>query len=383
MTKVPSFNSEKLLTLLKRPIILLVVIPFLLFAFYQLVIASDRYESQAQMIVKEPDAASTLDPAMALLSGFGVSSGNTDTELVKAYIYSNDMLNHLEQSLQLRAHFSSSDVDIFSRLSDDASSESFLEYYMSRVTVEIDEKSSVIRVAAQAFSPEFAYKITKEVVDKSEFYINEIGNNLAKRQLEFIEREHKIADLRFKAAKAQLIAFQQRHDLLDPEAEGMALQEITYSLEAQIAAKQTELRQLLTSMSDTAPRVVQARSELASLRQQLQSERSRLTRDNESNDLLPEDEKNLSVSEILARFTDYKIEMELALKSYTSSQVSLEKSRIEAYRQLKFLVTVESPTLPDDARYPDTIYNITLFLVINLMLFGIGKILVATVAELK
>lgn len=383
MTKIPSFNSANLVALLKRPIIILVVIPFLIFAFYQLVIASDRYESQAQMIVKEPDAASTLDPAMALLSGFGVSSGNTDTELVKAYIFSNDMLNHLEQSLQLRTHFSSSEVDIFSRLSDDASSEDFLEYYMSRIKVEIDEKSFVIRVAAQAFTSEFAHQITKEIVDKSELYINQIGNNLAKRQLEFIEQEHKIADLRFKEAKAQLISFQQRHDLLDPEAEGMALQEITYSLEAQIAAKQTELRQLLTSMSDTAPRVVQSRSELASLRQQLENERSRLTKDNQTNNLLPEDEKNLSVSEILARFTDYKIEMELALKSYTSSQISLEKSRIEAYRQLKFLVIVESPTVPDDARYPDTTYNITLFLVINLMLFGIGKILVATVAELK
>lgn len=383
MTKIPSFNSANLVALLKRPIIFLVVIPFLIFAFYQLVIASDRYESQAQMIVKEPDAASTLDPAMALLSGFGVSSGNTDTELVKAYIFSNDMLNHLEQSLQLRTHFSSSEVDIFSRLSDDASSEDFLEYYMSRIKVEIDEKSFVIRVAAQAFTSEFAHQITKEIVDKSELYINQIGNNLAKRQLEFIEQEHKIADLRFKEAKAQLISFQQRHDLLDPEAEGMALQEITYSLEAQIAAKQTELRQLLTSMSDTAPRVVQSRSELASLRQQLENERSRLTKDNQTNNLLPEDEKNLSVSEILARFTDYKIEMELALKSYTSSQISLEKSRIEAYRQLKFLVIVESPTVPDDARYPDTTYNITLFLVINLMLFGIGKILVATVAELK
>lgn len=383
MTKIPSFNSANLVALLKRPIIILVVIPFLIFAFYQLVIASDRYESQAQMIVKEPDAASTLDPAMALLSGFGVSSGNTDTELVKAYIFSNDMLNHLEQTLQLRTHFSSSEVDIFSRLSDDASSEDFLEYYMSRIKVEIDEKSFVIRVAAQAFTSEFAHQITKEIVDKSELYINQIGNNLAKRQLEFIEQEHKIADLRFKEAKAQLISFQQRHDLLDPEAEGMALQEITYSLEAQIAAKQTELRQLLTSMSDTAPRVVQSRSELASLRQQLENERSRLTKDNQTNNLLPEDEKNLSVSEVLARFTDYKIEMELALKSYTSSQISLEKSRIEAYRQLKFLVIVESPTVPDDARYPDTTYNITLFLVINLMLFGIGKILVATVAELK
>ena len=383
MTQTTVSNKEKVIGIIKRPIILLVAIPFLIFSVYQILIASDRFESQAQMIVKEPDAASTLDPAMALLSGFGVSSGNTDTELVKAYIYSNNMLGHLQKTLSLREHFSSDTVDMFSRLSSSASEEDFYEYYVKHIDVAIDEKSFVIRVAAQAYDSDFAKKITQEIVNKSEWYINQIGNNLAKKQLEFIERENNIADTRFKKAKSQLISFQRRHDLLDPEAEGMALQQIAYSLEAEIAAKQTELRQLQTSMSDTAPRVLQAASELDSLKQQLESERGRLTNDSGNDSSLPDDERNLSVSEILAKFTDYKIEMELALKSYTSSQISLEKSRIEAYRQLKFLVIVESPTVPDEAKYPAVLYNLTLFLVINIMLFGIGKILVATVAELK
>lgn len=383
MTQTTVSNKEKVIGIIKRPIILLVAIPFLIFSVYQILIASDRFESQAQMIVKEPDAASTLDPAMALLSGFGVSSGNTDTELVKAYIYSNNMLGHLQKTLSLREHFSSDTVDMFSRLSSSASEEDFYEYYVKHIDVAIDEKSFVIRVAAQAYDSDFAKKITQEIVNKSEWYINQIGNNLAKKQLEFIERENTIADTRFKKAKSQLISFQRRHDLLDPEAEGMALQQIAYSLEAEIAAKQTELRQLQTSMSDTAPRVLQAASELDSLKQQLESERGRLTNDSGNDSSLPDDERNLSVSEILAKFTDYKIEMELALKSYTSSQISLEKSRIEAYRQLKFLVIVESPTVPDEAKYPAVLYNLTLFLVINIMLFGIGKILVATVAELK
>jgi capsular polysaccharide transport system permease protein len=98
---------------------------------------------------------------------------------------------------------------------------------------------------------------------------------------------------------------------------------------------------------------------------------------------LPQEEQNLSVSQILAKFSDYKINMELALQAYTSSQVSLEKSRIEAYRQLKYLVTVESPTNPQDAKYPEVLYNISLFLVVTLMIFGIGRIIIATVTELR
>jgi capsular polysaccharide transport system permease protein len=117
--------------------------------------------------------------------------------------------------------------------------------------------------------------------------------------------------------------------------------------------------------------------------EQLKKERSRLTSENNVNQALPEEEQNLSVSQILAKFSDYEINIELALQAYTFSQVSLEKSRIEAYRQLKYLVTVESPTNPQDAKYPEVMYNISLFLVVILMLYGIGRIVIATVSELR
>ncbi|MEI6893848.1 MAG: lipopolysaccharide biosynthesis protein, partial [Colwellia sp.] len=90
-----------------------------------------------------------------------------------------------------------------------------------------------------------------------------------------------------------------------------------------------------------------------------------------------------SVSEILSRFTDYQIQMELALQAYTSSQISLEKSRIEAYRQMKYLIVVEQATLSEDNKYPDVVYNISLFVLLLSMAFGIGKIIVSTVNELK
>jgi capsular polysaccharide transport system permease protein len=61
----------------------------------------------------------------------------------------------------------------------------------------------------------------------------------------------------------------------------------------------------------------------------------------------------------------------------------LEKSRIEAYRQLKYLVIVESPTQPQEAKYPEVFYNISLFLALTLLIFGIGRIVIEKVAELR
>ncbi|MBT0585060.1 lipopolysaccharide biosynthesis protein [Alteromonas sp. SM 2104] len=376
-------NKSKLIGYLKRPSVLFVAIPLLVFSIYQCFFASDRYVSHAKLIVKEQDSAMTLDPSLALLSGFGVGSTGTDTELVKAFIYSNDMLQHIEKTLAFSGHYSSQEYDFFSRLESDASREDLLDFYEQHVEVIVDEKSQVIEVSVQAFEVDYAFKLSTAIVERAEWYINEIGHTLAKEQLRFVEREHQVVDNRLREIKTKLLDFQRRHNLLDPQAEGMAFQKITYTLEAEIALKQTQLRLLLSSMSADAPLVIQTRSELDSLEQQLENERSRLSQQANLDPLLPESEQSLSVSQLLAKFSEYKIDMELALKAYASSQVSLEKSRIEAYRQLKYLVTVESPTVPEEATHPERFYNISLFLVLNLLLFGIARILVATVYELR
>ncbi|MFT5712406.1 MAG: capsular polysaccharide transport system permease protein [Glaciecola sp.] len=380
LSKKMGFETTSLTgDILRKPIVVVVLVPFLIFAFYQIVWASDRYESRTQLIVKQPDGMSTLDPSMALLSGFGVSSGGNDNELLKAHILSNDMMEYLQKEVDLKEHFEDSAYDFFSRLSGSASREDKLEYYQSLVKVENDDVSGVMKILVQGFEPDFTERLAQKIVARAEWYINEIGHNLAKEQLSFVHKEHAIIEKKLQSAKKQLLAFQRQHNLLDPEAEGMALQQISYSLEGEIAVKKAQLRTIQSGMSDNAPLVLQAQAELNSLVKQLESERKRLT--HKPSDAT--DAGNLSVGEILGKFSDLKIDIELALQAYTSSQISLEKSRIEAYRQLKYLVVVESPTLPEEARYPDVVYNLSLFLAVALMLFIIGKIILATVEELR
>ncbi|HCG6790854.1 TPA: lipopolysaccharide biosynthesis protein [Vibrio parahaemolyticus] len=354
---------------------LLVVAPTLLFAFYQVIWATDRYESQAQVIVQQPDGMATMDASMAILTGLGVSnSGVSDTELVKAYILSNDMLGYLDDKLNLREHYTQSSIDVFSRLADDATREEFLEYYQDHLDVYIDSKSSIVHVYSQSFDKGFAHLLTQTIVNRAEWYINSIGHQLAEAQLKFITHEHENIEQRLEQAQVKLMNFQQRYNLLDPTAEGTAMQQITYTLEGQVSTKEAELKGLSSIMSQHAPQVVQAKNQLAALKAQLIKERSKLSE---------EDGKITPLSEILASYTDLKVKMELALQAYTSSQVSLEKSRIEAYRQLKYLVVVESATQPEDNKYPEAFYNISLFAVLAAMFFAIGSIIVSTVRELK
>jgi capsular polysaccharide transport system permease protein len=382
-------NTKKL----NQPWFLFLVLPFLFFAFYQLVWAAPRYESRAQLIIQQPDGMSTMDPSMAILSGLGVGSSSTaDTELAKAYIHSEDMLNYLQAEFDIKKHYHDFG-DIFSRLSNDATIEELLEYYTEHTIIEIDDKSGVIKVLTQGFSPELAKQLTQAIVDRAEWYINSIGHQLADAQLEFIRGEHKRVEVRLRDAQKNILAFQQKNNLLDPEAEGAAFQQITYGLESQIATKSAGLKGLKSIMTEKAPQVVILESELNALKNQLEIERERLSLLGKSTakstplingrNSIGALQNNTAVSEVLAQFSDLKIELELALKGYTSSEISLDKARIEAYRQLKYLVVVESATLPQDNQYPKTTYNILLFLVLQLMLFGIGKIIIATAKELR
>ncbi|WP_153914050.1 lipopolysaccharide biosynthesis protein [Shewanella sp. TC10] len=388
-----SFTQSRLGQLIAKPWVILLLVPFLLFSFYQLVWASPRYESRAQLIVQQPDGMATMDASMALLTGLGVSgNAGADSELVKAYVYSEDMLAYLQTTNNLAEHYSETGADIFSRLSSDHTKEKLFDFYLNHTRVEIDEKSGVIQVYVEAFTPEFAKELSLSIVSRAEWYINSVGHQLAEAQLKFIQKEHEQVEQRLQLAKKNLLGFQQTNNLLDPEAEGMALQQITYSMESEIAAKRAELKGLRLVMTEQASQVVILKAQLDALITQLEVERQRLSlqgnnnsgNQNVQNQQLAEPlTEKKSVSEVIAQYTDFKIELELALQAYTSSEISLEKSRVEAYRQLKYLVVVERSTLAEDNQYPSTFYNISLFIAIQLMLFGIGKIIIATVKELN
>ncbi|CED70288.1 capsular polysaccharide ABC transporter, inner membrane protein KpsE [Aliivibrio wodanis] len=366
--------KEKAQGMMRSGLFIFIFLPTFIFSIYQLLIASPRYESQSQLIVQQPDSMATMDASMAILSGLGGGASSTDTELVKAYIYSSDMVAFLNQELNLREHYSESGSDYFSRFHSDESKEAFLEYYKKHITVAIDEKSGVITVLSQAFTPEKANQITKKIVARAEWYINSIGHHLASEQLTFIKKEHELVELRLQEAQSQLLNFQRKHSLLDPTAEGASMQQITYSIEGELATKETELKALTSIMSLKAPQVVAIKNEIKALKNQLKIERSKLTESGKA---------TLSVSEILSKYTDLKIKVELALQGYTSSQVSLEKSRIEAYRQIKYLIVVEKATVPESHKYPDTFYNITLFFALSLIIFAIGRIITMTIQELR
>ncbi|WP_370244108.1 capsule biosynthesis protein [Alteromonas abrolhosensis] len=371
---------EKSLTqlnaLLSKHKMLLLVLPWVLYSIYLVLLAAPQYESKSQLIVKSSDGGSSFDPS-SLLMAAGVSSGSggPESQLVEAYIQSADMIKYLDKTIGLRDHYMSDKADMFSGLSSSHKQEDFYQFYLDHIDVSVDSASSVISLRTRAFDAEYAQIINQAIVDKAEEFINNINNNLAKSKLTFAKGEHEIVEQKLQQAKTEILAFQSKYNVLDPTAEGAAFQQIAFSLEATLAQKNAELSTMSTMMSNVAPEVINIKREIAALQKEVEKQKERIsTAEGES--------EALSVSELMAQYSNLQVQLQLAIQAYSSSLITLENARVEAYQKLQHLVTVESPTLPDDNAYPTVIYNLVLFGVSLLLIYGIVRIIVATIREL-
>ena len=186
---------EDFLERFKQPLFVFVLLPWLFYALYLTLFASPIFESSSQIILKQPDSVATMDPTMAMLTGLGVSNGNTDVELVKAYILSSDMLTYLDKKLELKKHYVSDTADFFSRLSAGSSFEDFNEYYKQHVIVEIDDISKIISIKVQAFEPIYAKELNDLLSNYQMFYMNLRGFHWNIKGRNFFELHVKFEEL--------------------------------------------------------------------------------------------------------------------------------------------------------------------------------------------
>ena len=369
-------KTQKKLKIITQNVAKLFVAAWVIYALYLVAWAAPRYESQSQMIIKTSDGGNSFDPTSMLMSTVTDAPLSTDSILVESFILSRDMFDYLVEELNLVAQYNSEAADFFSRLALGSSKEDMFQYYLDHIDVSVDSESAVITLKTQAFNREFAQVLNAAIIEHAEAFINEINNNLAKSKLGFAKDEHKLVEEKLRGAKEELLAFQSKYNVLDPTAEGAASQQIAFSLEATLAQKQAELRTMSGMMSELAPEMKNLKRQISALQDAVSQQKSDL------NNASVSENSDISMTELMAQYSNLQIQLQLAIQAYSSSLMTLESTRVKAYEKIQHLVTIENPTQPDDNKYPQVIYNLTLFGVILFLVYGIGRIVVATIKEL-
>lgn len=350
----------------------LVIIPWEIITFYTIAIAKPRYVSESKIVVKQTNdnSVGTGSGLVALLGGSSTSV--EDSHYLTNYILSNDMIKKLDKTFNFRNHYHTNGTDFINELTAEPTQEELLEYFKRRVKVELDIATNILSIKTESFEPEYALKLNKALLEQSELFVNNISKKMAIEQTAFAEKQLSDAQVELEKAKNDVLNYQNRNQILDPESSARALNSLIAGLEANLSALRTEERQLLSYLNPTAPQVVSLRSQIKAVEQQVAQERAKLT-----------SPTNNRLNSQALQFEQIKADAKFAEEKYKMALTALEKARLETARKMKNLIIISSPFKAEEALYPRKVYIIATSLVFLLIFYGFVQLILAVIRDHK
>jgi capsular polysaccharide transport system permease protein len=349
---------------------ILVVVAVIAIIIYYTLVASPRYVSESQFVVKE--MGSNDIPLAGLMSIASSSPNVRDALILQKYIQSRSMAIALEESVGLKQHYQATEWDWFSRLTGNGSVEQYHAYYQDHILVHYDEMSEVLMIEVQTFNPEFSLKVANKIITISETLINQLGQKMVTQQLDYAQQDVNRAYEELKKYQSSLISFQDKFKLYNPEQQGSAIVTAMNALEAEIIKEETTLKSLSSFMRSDSADIKAINRHIDALKSQLTQEKNRLT-----------NQEKQSLNKINVDYQEIKLNSQLAADLYKSSLASLELIRSDAFRTLKHLLVIEHPSLAQENKYPRRLYSIFTWFISMLLIYGVLKMLVAVIKEHK
>ena len=354
----------------KYPHLLVALLSAILLSIYWGMIATNRYVSEANVVLESPQLSAPSFNFQSLMGG-GAGAGRADMLLLRDFLLSVDMLNSLQNSLNIREHYSQKHIDTFSRLgSADAPTEKLHRYIQRRISVELDDYAQVLRIRVEAFEPEMAQRITQLMLHEGEQHMNAMGKRLAEEQVRFLEEQVKHLETRLDQSIAELLQYQNVSGLVSPQGTVESLSVVIASLESQLSNLSARRSALLSFQSPRSPEVLRVDSEIKALNEQIRRERSRLAQTNGN-----------ALNVLTSEYQALELKVQFARDSYSAALMALENTRIEAARKLKQVSVLQAPTLPEFSTEPRRLYNIIVVALVTLFLALISHMLLLIIKD--
>lgn len=342
-------------------------------AVYWLGIASDRYVSEARLIIQSTSLHSGASIDLGSLIS-GSSGGNrTDQLLLREHLRSPDMAEKLDTALHLREHFGSQG-DWFSRMwkGTEASREDFYAYYLRRVQVEYDEFAGVLVVKSQAYEPEKAQQISQMLVQEGERFMNRMAHAIAQDQVTFLEGQVQALNSKVQASRRALLEFQEKKGMISPEAAAQVIAAIVANLQGQMVDLQAQRAAMQAYLVADHPNIVLLNQRIDALEKQIAQEQAKLAAPG-----------GKTLNRTAEAFAQLELQSRFDLDMYKTALTALEQGRLEATRTLKKVSVLQQPNLPQEAKEPRRLYTTSIWVVTIMLLAGLAHLLLAIVRDHK
>jgi capsular polysaccharide transport system permease protein len=344
----------------------LVVVPVFLTAFYEGLIASDVYVSEAHFIVRSKamssggglsglSATSSLNPLSSM------SQEHDITQAVNDYLASRDLIAELIKKDNFLEILSRPEVDFLSRYPRFFEKQTIEELYRrleSFIYARFNDSTGISTLYAYAYRPEDAQKIANAALAHAEDLINRLNARQQKDSIAFAQEMVGKAEAKVKEVQQQITDFRNIEKLYDPIRQGAAAIELISKMNGDIAQLKAELGEVIAN-SPASPKVTSIKARIAAAERQI----------SEQQVLIAGGDKSLAPK--LAVYEKLMLERDLAGKVLSSTLISLENAIKEADLQRLYLQKVVEPNIPDYALYPRRLVTIATVLGFLLCIYWI------------
>lgn len=350
--------------------VLVVGLPTLLAMIYYLLIASPRYVSEAQFIVRAAGQSTPTSLGVAL-QGVGIAPTQTDAFVVHEYITSRDGLNELSRRYEIADMIGPRGADAFSRFPrpwEGRSRESLYKGFQRFVTVGYDSTTGISTVRVEAFRARDAQVLTEALLSGGEGLVNRLNERSTADALAQARQSREEARARLSAAQQQLTAFRNREQIIDPATAASQTSQLIGGLLSEVARLRADRAQVAAE-APNSPQLPVFDSRINAYERQIASEREKIAGD--AGSLAPK----------LSIYEDLALAREFADKELTQATASVITAEQEARRQKLYLDRVVSPSLPDEPAEPKRWLAILTVFASSLLAYGIGWLIYAGVRE--
>ena len=252
--------------------------------------------------------------------------------------------------------------DQWSGLPADSDGQEQLAFFRNQLDVIPQELSGAIVLTTSAFSAEDAFALNNALLKQAQRFVNEVNQSISANQQVFAEKQVAFAQDRLTTASNALEAFQDRYGQLDPLGEQSATTSFISGLESRLVDLKVEEASLRRQYKDPdAPEVAFVADQVRELQRQIQEERD---------NAVGADGRDLN--KLASQASRLQGNVDFARQSLSSAMLAADNSRMESQRQLKFIVMLSKPLMPEG---PDSSWRWKAFLScvgVLVVIWGVG-----------
>lgn len=353
---------------LLHPFILLVIVPTLLTAAFEYLIASDQYESTAQFIVRTPQQNQSMS-SLGQMLGLAGGSANSEAHSVDAYLLSHDAVEALEPA-RLTAMFRRPEADLVTRLwFADPEPETLLKYYRDKVHVTTATETGITTLSVRTYRIEDAKALADDLLRLGEEHVNALNQRMFDDGLAAANRQVREAEAMVEQVKERMTQFRQARRDADPERTGTAQIQMATALQQQAAQARAQFDAMAAVVPPSAPQYAATARKVAALERQVAAAQARLAG------------TSSSVAATLGEYEKLQMRQEFAAKRFEAAQSSYQSAREQLLKQQLFIVPVVKPNLPGKALYPKRLTIIAIAFFGLIFAYAIGWLILAGVRE--